>query len=194
MLAWLAGDKKFLERCRQGQSPYEAHARQTMAYDDPEPLKVKNPKLYQLAKARVLGLGYGCDAEKFVDVAKALAGLELSLEESEQIVTDYRQQNKDIVSHWADLSLKLKRHVACYLSNDLEIETFAIKLPSGRNLNYFEPTSDTVSRMGHPQHRRVWGGVLCENETQAVARDIFAVTYLGLKPTAGEWLSMFTMR
>lgn len=178
VLAWRAGDEDFLARCRDGQSPYEAHARQTMGYDDPEPLKVKNPKLYQLAKARVLGLGYGCGAEKFVDVAKALAGLELSQDESQKTVRDYRSANQRIVAYWHSLDLKLRRHVDSSRTPQ-GTPPYLHELPSGRFLRYFDPASDKIKvEMGRPTHRRVWGGVLCENDVQAVARDVFATHLL----------------
>lgn len=190
VLAWVVGDNDFLNRCRDGQSPYEAHARQTMGYQDPEPLKTKDPALYQLAKARVLGLGYGCGSEKFIEVAKALAGLELSPEDSQDIVTEYRSTNWKVVAHWAKLGQDLKRHVAWFIKNQKPVETFKLELPSGRTLNYFNPTAQTVKvEMGKPTHRKIWGGVLTENQVQAIARDIFAVHLLRFE--ANGWRVAF---
>jgi len=86
VLAWLAGDTKFLQYCAAGQSPYEAHARATMGYTDPAPLKQHDASLYALAKARLLALGYGAGPPKFMEMAWAMCRLRLS-EEDQTIIT-----------------------------------------------------------------------------------------------------------
>lgn len=78
---WLVGDEVFLEACRKGQSPYDAHARSTMDYRDPRPLKEFNKGLYALAKARLLALGYQAGAPKFVEMAWDVAQIILFEEE-----------------------------------------------------------------------------------------------------------------
>jgi DNA polymerase I-like protein with 3'-5' exonuclease and polymerase domains len=65
-LAVLCEDVDTLSALRTGMDIYEAHARATMGYTDPKPLKEGNPFLRQVAKTRVLGLGYGCGWHKFV--------------------------------------------------------------------------------------------------------------------------------
>ncbi len=60
--------------------------------------------LRQLAKARVLGLGFGCGAERFVEVAKVMAGLDISEEDSERIVKDYRDSNPKVITLWRRLN------------------------------------------------------------------------------------------
>ena len=67
VLLYLAGDIQTLEMFRANPEvdAYEVHARRTMGYDEPEPLKVwcdrTGSNLRQLAKARVLGLGFGLE-------------------------------------------------------------------------------------------------------------------------------------
>ena len=56
---WLAGDEGTLALLRSGVDIYEAHARRTMHYSDPRPLKGVNPDMRQFAKCRVLALGFG---------------------------------------------------------------------------------------------------------------------------------------
>ena len=69
VLHWQADDVAFLDAVRKGLSPYEVHARATMGYRDPAPLKKKLPDQYALAKARELALGYMAGAPKFCEMA-----------------------------------------------------------------------------------------------------------------------------
>lgn len=71
-MAVLGGDTVTLETLRTGADIYEAHARATMRYTDPRPLKEVDGELRRLSKARVLGLGYGCGWLKFVTFAKQM--------------------------------------------------------------------------------------------------------------------------
>ena len=88
VLHWLIGDHEFLESCRQGISPYEAHARASMGYTDPRPLKKVNPLQYSLAKARLLGLGYGAWADTFVTVARTMANLRIDRDHKTYVFGD----------------------------------------------------------------------------------------------------------
>lgn len=67
--AWIVEDHDFLELCRKGMSPYEAHARVSMNWEGGN-LKSEAPKTYALAKARVLALGYGAGFLKFITMAR----------------------------------------------------------------------------------------------------------------------------
>ena len=69
LTAFVAGDFDFLELIRNGMSPYEAHARQTMGWTGGK-LKDEDPELYLLAKVRVLQLGYGSGWFKFAETVK----------------------------------------------------------------------------------------------------------------------------
>lgn len=189
VLAWLADDKKTLNLIRNGMDLYEAHARATMNYNLSEPLKSageKDPtfkKMRQLAKARVLGLGYGCGPSKFVTVAKVLAGLDISPEESEIIVQNWRDSNPLIKKLWNSLEDKFRL---------AEEPVVTLELPSGRILTYRQPTkikkvggfgSDItalIPRQGKLVPVRIWGGVLCENLVQATSRDVFGEGVLRL--------------
>lgn len=77
VLNWLAGDTEFLENCRKGQTPYEAHARAHMGYRKTEPMKIGDPPMYALAKVRVLQLGYQAGADTFVKSAKDMCKMQL---------------------------------------------------------------------------------------------------------------------
>jgi DNA polymerase len=97
VLNYLVGNGELLQKIRDGFPIYEAHARQSMGWSG-GPLKKENEKLYALAKARVLGLGYGCGADKFIVVAKMLAGLDIT-EDDEAVAL---QQSVDGKIHRTD--------------------------------------------------------------------------------------------
>lgn len=156
VLAWCAKDWPFLDLLAKGVSPYIVHARQTMGWDDSKD-KDSDPAGYALAKSRVLGLGYGCGWEKFITVAAAMGGIDITKDDpetveivdevtgnvkimdgygwtSKQIVKDYRERNPLIASMdpdnpgiWLKLDTELKDSVG---------EDFVMNLPSWRAIRY----------------------------------------------------------
>lgn len=173
VLLWLAGDYDTLDILRSGVDIYEAHARATMGYSDKRPLKDVDKYMRQLAKARVLGLGYGCGAEKFITVAKIMGGLDITFKDSKRMVEDYRNANPLVVSLWN----RLER---AFMEKDGD--TYRLPLPSGRRLRYYnvdaiDMTAEAVR--GHPEN--FYGGKLCENFVSAVARDILADAWLRME-------------
>lgn len=171
VLLWAVGDVETLDRVRDGESVYEAHARATMGWTGGT-LKDEDSGLYKLAKARVLGLGYGCGAEKFVAVAKAIAGLDLPLAEARRAVNDYRTSNRGVVDFWRKCEADFK---AC------DGGTFAMPLPSGRFLRYRNVhAADGTAEQTKGEPSFVYGGLLVENYVQATARDLFADRLLTL--------------
>lgn len=163
---WFAKDKTTLDMVAKGVDLYEAHARATMGYSDPMVLKDYDKKHgtahRQMAKVRVLGLGFGCGAEKFVQVARIMGGVNLSLEESQEVVTSYRQSNRSIVGLWRTL----ENHVSIH-ANTGTAATF--QLPSGRDMHYREvmrvgkTLSALVCQGGTFFRKSLWGGSLTEN-------------------------------
>lgn len=174
VLSWLAGDNAMMEELEKGISVYEAHARATMGYTGSEPLKHANPDLYRLAKARVLGLGYGAGAKVFVRIAKTMAGLEISEREAERIVRDFRNSNRLITKLWAKLdhAFNLNKGKAC----------FALPLPSGRSLYYRNLAMTPKGMSAEVQGKRCpfFDGKLAENLTSATARDVLGEILLNL--------------
>lgn len=223
VLAWLVKDFDMLNRMSSGASPYQAHAEATMGWTEGE-LKKKNKDLYALAKARVLGLGYGCGWKKFITVAYDMANLDVTANDPEFVqatnkeglpcfnkdgtpvmvsgygsfsrkcVEEFRAQNPLIVGLWKSLDEGFKDSVG----GDFEIE-----MPSGRSLRYADVRWERKAvpdeeRPGKFTFKRVctalafdqkqqavvrksfYGGLLCENLTQALARDVFAMHLLSL--------------
>jgi DNA polymerase len=184
VLLYLAGDTEALRLFRENPEAdaYEIHARRTMDYAEPEPLKGYCDRtgsgLRQLAKARVLGLGFGCGWRKFIEVARVMAGLELSDAESKRIVTEFRDSNPLIVDLWDRLQ------AACEARDG---QHYALPLPvaqhdpaSKRFLLYrdISVTDDGITCTVGGERIRVYGGLLAENWTQATARDVLAYAWL----------------
>ena len=173
VLSWLAGDNAMMEILATGVSPYEAHGRLTLGYSDPEPMKHKAPDLYRLAKARVLGLGYGAGAGIFVQLAKSMAGLDITPQQAQKIVADFRASNRLITALWAILERAMTASVG---------KDFSLPLPSGRKLYYRQVavTSTGLSAMVQGKRVNFFGGKLAENLTSAVARDVLGEILLNL--------------
>jgi DNA polymerase I-like protein with 3'-5' exonuclease and polymerase domains len=179
--AWLTQDYAALALMAAPDSDlYEVHARLTMGYTDPRPLKNVDALVRRLAKARVLGLTYGCGADKFKIVAMAMAGLDLTPEECHRTVEDYRRTNPKITKYWKTLENHL-------LSSARSNETCEYELPSGRIMRYLSPASadrrmSALIRRGSALMRvSLWGGSLMENIVQATARDVFAEGMLNIE-------------
>lgn len=200
VLAWLCGNTELLNMLRgdkeKGIKPmaiYEAFARVSMGWTGGN-LKDENDDLYQLAKIQVLGLGYGCGWEKFIEIAAGY-GVKLTEEESRQLVHDFRQNNSKTTAFWDLLG---DQFIAS------EGHDFEMVLPSGRIMQYrmvkrlvrnkkdpktgkykprFVYTFDTGSYKGRQE---TYGGKLTENIVQAVARDIFAYQLLILEDEIGD--------
>ncbi|VGO19144.1 DNA polymerase [Pontiella sulfatireligans] len=176
ILAWLIGDAAFLDLVRSGIDIYEAHARSTMGYTDPRPLKEVDSDMRSLAKARTLGLGYGCGPKKFVAVAKNLGGIDITFSEAKQTVQDFRSKNPKITRLWQRLDRDFKRSAG---------SDYHIELPSGRELRYLSVCKNprgyyTAETERGGRKRILYGGLLTENLVQATARDVFAEQLLNI--------------
>jgi len=202
VLLFLAGDVETLEmfRANPDADAYEIHARATMGWGPESKAESRKLKaemwagekaetlreycertgsgVRQLAKARVLGLGFSCGAKRFVEVAKVMAGLEIGEEESERIVKEFRDSNPLIVSLWRRLN---DACAACAGG------TYALPLPCtqlnpelNRYLLYRDVVAgpDGIECTVCGERVRVYGGLLAENWTQATARDVMGSAWL----------------
>lgn len=187
---WYAEDWAQLELLRGGMDVYEAHARSTMGYNRPEKLEDyvkseacpdKDRNLRQIAKARVLGLGFGMGWKRLMEYAKAQLRITLSATEAKRIVDEFRRANPGIVKLWRKLDDAMRQ--AAYRNK--KGETFAIELPSWRSLEYFDLNgSDDGIRARDERNGLVkhwFGGKLAENLVQATARDVLAEAILNLE-------------
>lgn len=187
-LNWLVGNEEMLAAMRAGFGIYEAHARATMGWKGGS-LKKEDADLYKLSKARCLGAGYGAGASKFVTIAKTMAGLDITPEESQAAVKGFRDSNPKIVAYWRFFDDLIRRAVR---END---KTLSIQLPTGDFLKHFHLASRLERKNGkasaayqscsihgdfgpNSMKKNLWGGVLTENVTQRFARDVLAEAVL----------------
>lgn len=187
-LPYLAKDRELLDLIESGLDVYEAHARATMGYDDPRPLKEVDPKLRQVAKARVLGAGYGVGPEKFQLVAKIMAGLDITLQEAQETVQAYRDSNPKIVAYWKKFDRELRKATD---PNDREL---IVELPSKRVLTYRNVRRQAggiiglLPRLGKMMNTNLYGAKIVENLCQAFARDVFMDRCIALEDAGYEIL------
>ena len=184
-LAWLTGDKEMLDAMNAGQDIYEAHARSTMGYADPRPLKEVDNELRQMAKVRVLSMGYG------LGPARHAENMGIPEDQAEKEIADFRKSAKKTSGYWATLQNLFVS--GCRTDGELELD-----LPSGRSQKYFgikkdywtvdtgkkEPEKRNGLRCsttkGDNRRFAFWGSKLCENVCQGVARDVFCHGLLGV--------------
>lgn len=165
VMAWLVDDDKLLDLVKSGKDIYTAHALATMG------AKVVTKELRQLAKIRVLGLGYGCGAARFRDLAGSW-GCHMELDQARAVVQNYRNSNAKIYNFWEECSRGMRKDI----KSDHRIE-----LPSSRTIQYFNVQNNdnqltaSITRGAPP---RYWyGGKICENIVQGLARDVFTDCY-----------------
>lgn len=183
-LAWMTGDKAFLDSVRAGNDIYESHARASMGYTDPRPLKEVNNDMRQLAKVRCLSLPYGTGWTKFQAIM-ATNGTALTEGQAKAAVNNYRNENPRITGFWNQLQQVLDGS----LGEDAEIA-----LPTGSIMTYFDVRRESFMKYGKPgtgirttvergSNDRVefWGAKLTENFIQHLARDVFAWKLLALQ-------------
>jgi len=183
VLRWLAHDEAFLDQVRKGYGVYEAFARAHLGWTG-GPLKKENPELYRLAKAEVLGLGYGCGVLKFPAVALKLAGLKISAERSKEIVYGFRNTNGLVKNFWDDMQRAVENAAAAG-------EPLQIVMPNGETMwrwgveRYVRNLPDGGQKYAYrgrklmvdPDPKNVqdiFGAKIVENITQRVGRDTIA--------------------
>lgn len=174
-LCWLAKDLKALKLIKESDDIYHAFG-VLLGMHDPAngALKDYDKQLRHKVKSIVLGCGYGMGATKF----SAFSGM--PMDEAEKAVALYRERMSLVPKYWRSLDQDMA--TACAVS-----EPFELDLPSGRSLRYGkvrrmkEAGSVTrfryigkIVRNGQLRDFPLWGGILTENLSQGLARDIFS--------------------
>lgn len=131
-----------------------------------------------------LGLVYGQYSKGFQAYAKTF-GLNITLEEADHQVKQYRAMNPLLTKFWASLELGMKQSRG---------QTFSIELPNGRSMSYFDVTIGRNEK-GFPdlRARPVMGGSptyytagkFFNNVCQGTARDVFAEKITEIEYTLG---------
>jgi DNA polymerase len=204
VLAWLAGQEDVLAIFRGHGKIYE-HAASGI-YNRPMAEITKDQR--QIGKVAVLALGYQGGVGAFQAMARGY-GLVIDDAKADSIKTAWRAANKHIVRYWYALEDAAKDavrapgkvFVAGAKGREVKFKKsgsflFA-RLPSGRLLSYPYPqVTEKETKFGLREVlsykttnavTKAWGeadsygGLLCENVTQAVARDLLAHAMLTLE-------------
>lgn len=168
VLHWLADDTKMLKYIRECPDLYEAQARAWGLYSKEGSLKEVDPKLRHQIKQLALGLGYGMGAKKFATVA------DIDETEAQRLTNLYRTKNPSVLKFWKALEENVRLTAATEDDHHADVT-----LPSGRKITYKQVSVDhggltaMLPRQGSMMRLGLWGGTICENVVQAVARDIF---------------------
>jgi hypothetical protein len=177
LVAQLCGQTDLSEAFRSGIDVYASFAANVFGQ---AVTKTEQPSHRFIGKTGVLGLGYGCGAERFYRMVVAQArqyGITLDglfdEEVAEATVNTYRMLFDRIPAMWRQLDRFLRFVLMNDYAQELQLGpvTFSPKriwLPNGLSLRYDEPDED------------LWGGTLLENIIQALARVIIMQAALRL--------------
>lgn len=208
VLAWLAGETWRLEVFKTHGKIYEA-AGARMFKKHIDEIKKGSPER-DASKIAELALGYqgswraimamiAQEEIKSIEAGKAWT-FHPTEDEAKDIVDKWRAVNRKIVEYWYDINDAAKLAVANprgmvthgLVKYQVERGVLFCTLPSGRRLSYMRPK--LVEGLYGPQieyeglnqtskkweKTRLYGGLLVENITQAVARDLLAVKLLDI--------------
>lgn len=197
VLAWLAAETWVLDVFNTHGKIYEATA--ANMFSVPIETVTKGSDLRAKGKVAALALGYQGASGALI----AMGALREGLTEPElpAIVSAWRAANPKIVKFWKELE-NAARHVIKNKTTFVLIKPYTkikfsfergylfIELPAGCRLAYYGAYLEDGYRIKYyalDQVRKIWvrkdayGGLICENITQAVARDVLAETLYNLR-------------
>jgi DNA polymerase len=180
-LAWLAEQNDLVDAFERGEDVYKIMA--SSIYGKAQEDITKDERF--VGKTTILGCGYGMGAKKFKAQLQTF-GVDLSLEETERIISVYRSTYEWIPVLWKQASMALEAIMSdqtAPLGRDgvLVVEgKKGIRLPNGMYLKY--PNLRVWTRGGKSElvydtkkgksvtPTRIYGGKVIENVCQALAR------------------------
>ena len=196
VLAWLAGEDWVLDEFRGMGRIYEATA--SRMYHIPKETIIKGHPNYeyrQKGKQATLSCGYGGGVGALLAM-----GAQMPEEEMQPLVEAWRAANPHIVAFWSAMERAARKVIREKHSARVgKIRMFYkddklfMLLPSGRSLCYQSPHfttnrfgNDSIgyyapSAAGKMVVQESFGGKLCENVTQAIARDLLSHALLNLE-------------
>lgn len=170
-LCWLAGDHETMKEIKESEDIYEAFAIRFGLWSREKGSLRNDPQTRHKVKAMVLGCGYGAGAPKFA----MMSGM--SQKDAKEAVDLYRSKMKSVKKLWS--------YYTSSIIGSFDIKTnFTVDLPSGRVLDYGKLSTKKqedkihyvamMPKNGKRVPVKLWGGLVAENASQALARDIFS--------------------
>jgi DNA polymerase len=189
VLAALAGCKVMIDAYKNGIDLYK----DIMSFLLDKPYDQITKAERARGKVVILGCGFQMGWERFIEHA-ATFGLEIDEKTAKKYVAGFREKYSEIPAFWKALQMAVIRAIElniCVYVKGLVVDgrnpkMLKIKLPSGRSLHYLNPRVETEETDYGPrpciwyeswdkkgrQMKKTYGGSLCENVVQAIARDI----------------------
>lgn len=202
VIAWVAGEQWRIDVFNDHGMIYEASASMMFNLPFEQCKKEANNGIRMKGKIAELALGFGGSVGAMKNMGGE--GMGLSDPEMKLIVDKWRRANKNIVGFWAEAEQKASKAVRTgkkqilkngLISFNYDGKCLLIKLPSGRNLHYREPSfalnkwgREALQYKGLEQTTKQWvnidtyGGKLVENIVQAIARDLLAYSMIKISP------------
>lgn len=174
-LCWLAGDQETMKKIKESEDIYEAFAILFGLWTWDKGALRSDPQTRHKVKSMVLGCGYGAGANKFATMSG------MTLKEAEEAVGLYRAKMKSVKKLWDGYNADIR---GSYSIDEGTGTDFTVELPSDRVLNYGrlkivkqDNRIQYIAMMPRNGKRipvKLWGGLVAENASQALARDIFS--------------------
>jgi DNA polymerase len=193
-LAWEAGEEYLLEIFRIDGCPYLVMAERIYHATPGSFTKAANAGERNVGKVTILGLGYGMGKNKFwITLNTGPMGMDpipFSFEQAASVVDIYRTTNTRIVNYWRQCDGIITRMATLSPGETidfgpLEVRRGMLVMPNGLALQYprlrgtpnrFDGTDFTFGN-----NQKLYGGLLTENITQALARCILAEQHLKIQ-------------
>jgi len=180
-LAWLAGQDDLVQAFRNKQDVYKIMASHIYGI----PIEEVTTAQRQVGKTVILGAGYGVGHAKLQLFLKTTAKVDVDAAEAKRIIDTYRETYPRIPALWkraqeALRALKYGQEASIDVPGLCRTDSIGITLPSGLHIQY--PGLESVETDKGVQwtytakgvQTKVYGGLVVENFTQAIARCVVA--------------------
>lgn len=202
VLGWVAGDEAVLKVFLGGLDPYLDMASDIYGkpYSEIDPESDER----QIGKVAILGLGFGMGWEKFKATVKDWTGIEISEVMAKRVVNTFRDKFDSVVQFWKDCNTAAmtairnpNQVVEALHKIDFKYvgDNLWLRFPSGRKACYPFAKIKTCptpwgmrpqiiyktinQRTRKFQWEKTYGGKLCENIVQGIARDLLVEALVG---------------
>lgn len=202
IVAWLAMETKLMYAITNNQDVYSEFASRYYG----RPITRADKLERQFGKCAILGLGYGMGPARFVYMVRIQTGMRITEEDARRAVDLYRMHYWHVPRLWDALNeripaLAAKQPFVIPNATFLKVRDGEIVLPSGLTLKYPNLRAIYTERHkewvydvfdhNHIVQRKLYGGKLLENISQALAGEICKIGIqrceaAGLKPVAGQ--------